>query len=34
MTCPGLQAAETFFRSFVVTFVEDAEVPSYILTQR
>jgi hypothetical protein len=23
-----------FFRSFVVTFIEDAEAPSYILTQR
>jgi hypothetical protein len=31
---PGLAGRRDFFRSFVVTFVEDAEAPSYILTQR
>jgi hypothetical protein len=31
---PGLAGRRDFFRSFVVTFIEDAEAPSYILTQR
>jgi hypothetical protein len=31
---PGLAGRRDFFRSFVVTFVEDTEAPSYILTQR
>jgi hypothetical protein len=31
---PSLAGRRDFFRSFVVTFVEDAEAPSYILTQR
>ena len=31
---PDLAGRRDFFRSFVVTFVEDAEAPSYILTQR
>jgi hypothetical protein len=31
---PNLAGRRDFFRSFVVTFVEDAEAPSYILTQR
>lgn len=31
---PALAGRRDFFRSFVVTFVEDAEAPSYILTQR
>jgi hypothetical protein len=31
---PGLAGRRDFFRSFVVTFVEDAEAPSYILTER
>jgi len=31
---PGLAGRRDFFRSFVVTFVEDAEAPSYILTLR
>jgi hypothetical protein len=31
---PGLAGRRDFFRNFVVTFVEDAEAPSYILTQR
>jgi hypothetical protein len=31
---PGLAGRRDFFRSFVVTFIEDADAPSYILTQR
>jgi hypothetical protein len=31
---PDLAGRRDFFRNFVVTFVEDAEAPSYILTQR
>ena len=31
---PRLAGRRDFFRTFVVTFVEDAEAPSYILTQR
>ena len=31
---PGLAGRRDFFRTFVVTFIEDAEAPSYILTQR
>jgi hypothetical protein len=31
---PDLAGRRDFFRSFVVTFIEDAEAPSYILTQR
>jgi hypothetical protein len=31
---PSLAGRRDFFRSFVVTFVEDAEAPSYILTLR
>jgi hypothetical protein len=31
---PGLAGRRDFFRSFVITFIEDAGAPSYILTQR
>jgi hypothetical protein len=31
---PDLAGRRDFFRSFVITFVEDVEAPSYILTQR
>jgi hypothetical protein len=30
----GLAGRRGFLRSFVVTFVEDADAPSYVLTQR
>jgi hypothetical protein len=31
---PDLAGRRDFFRSFVITFVEDADAPTYILTQR
>jgi hypothetical protein len=31
---PDVAGRRDFFRSFVVTFIEDADAPSYILTQR